>query len=70
MVPLNISTFDFSPSKKKIRLLVPPKIFVHEINPYFLVDSCLTFIFFNEIYYKWVENYDNIFNKKTEFFLW
>jgi len=68
MVPLNILKFDFSPSKMFVRLLVPPKNFIHEISPYFLVNSCLTYIFFNEIFQKWVENYDNIFQKKNRIF--
>jgi len=33
MVLLNILIFDFSPSKIFLRLLVPPKNFIHEINP-------------------------------------
>jgi len=53
MVPRNILTFDFSPPKILFRLLVPPKIFIHEISLYFLVKSCLNFIIFNEIFQKW-----------------
>ena len=69
MVPLNISTFDFSPPKIFLRHLVFLKFFIHEISPYFLVNSCLTFICFNEIFHKWVYNYGNIFQKKKiEFF--
>ena len=57
MVLLNIQIFDFS----------PPKIY-NEIIPYFLVNSCLTYKFFNENFQKWVENYDNIFQKKLDSF--
>jgi len=32
MVPLNISIFDFSPTKIFFRFLVPPKNFINEIS--------------------------------------
>jgi len=47
IVLLNIPIFEFSPQKTFFKLLVHPKIFIHEISLYFLVNSCLTFIFFN-----------------------
>jgi len=63
MVLLNIPTFDFSPLKYFLGFW-SLKIF----NPYFLVNSCQIFIFFNEIFQKWIENYDNIFQKKLDYF--
>jgi len=67
MVPLNILTFNFSPSKIFFRLLVSLKFSIYEINPYFLLNSCLTFIFFNEISQKRIEYYDNLYQKKSNF---
>jgi len=60
IVPLNIYTFDFNPPKIFFRFLVSPKFFIYEVSPYFLVNSCLTFTFFNEIFQKWIEKYENI----------
>jgi len=60
MVTLNIPTFDFSLCKIFLKILANSKIFIYEISPYFLLNSSLTFIFFIEIFQKWLENYDNI----------
>ena len=59
----DIPTFCFSPSKICVRLLVPQKFFITLFDLYFLVNLCLTFIFFNEIFRKCVEYYDNLFQK-------
>jgi len=65
MVLLNISTFYFS--SPKILFLAPLKFSIYKTNPYFLVNSCLTFIFFNKTFQKWAQNYDNIFQIFLEF---
>ena len=41
MIPLNISTFDFSPSKIFLRLLIPLNIFIYEIIKIFIYEISL-----------------------------
>ena len=58
LIPINIPNFYFSLSKKFVRLLVPKKIFITTFSSYFLVNATLHF--FNEIFQKWVEYYNNL----------
>jgi len=46
LVPINMSTFRFSPSKKFRQLLVPQKFSIFTFDPYFKVNSYVEFIFF------------------------
>jgi len=64
LVPINISTFRFSPSKIFHQLLVPIKFSITTFGLYFK----LILVFFNEIVQKCVEYCKNIFQKKLEFF--
>jgi len=45
MIPLNISTFDFSPSKIFLRLLIPLNIFIYEIIKIFIYEIIKIFIY-------------------------
>jgi len=65
LVPINISTFCFSPFKIFLKLLVPIKFQSLLFVPIF---KLILVFFFNEIAHKCVEYYKNIFQKKLEFF--
>ena len=52
LVPINISTFCFSPSKKFLQLLVPKKFSIFTFGPSFKVNLYVEFIFFNKILQK------------------
>jgi len=41
LVPINILTFRFSPSKKILQLLVPIKFSITTFGPYFKVNFCI-----------------------------
>jgi len=52
LVPINMSAFRFSPSKKILQLLVPIKFYIFTFGPSFKVNSYVEFIFFNKILQK------------------
>jgi len=52
LVPINISTFRFSPSKIFLQLLVPIKFSIIAFGPYFKVNSYVEFTFLNKILQK------------------
>jgi len=52
LVPINIPTFRFSPSKIFIQLLVSIKNFIFTFGPSFKVNSYVEFIFLNKILQK------------------
>ena len=52
LVPINISTFRFSPSKKFLQLLVPKFFSNFTFGPSFKVNSYVEFIFLNKILQK------------------
>jgi len=52
LVPINISTFYFSPSKKFLQLLVPKKFSIFTFGPSFKVKSYVEFIFLNTNFQK------------------
>jgi len=64
LVPINISTFRFSPFKNFLRLLVPIKFSITTFGPYFK----FYFIFFNKIVHKCLEYCKSLSQKKIEFF--
>jgi len=64
LVPINIPTFHFSPSKIFLQLLVPIKFSITTFDPIFK----FLFVFFNEIFQKCVE-YCKINSKKNQNFL-
>jgi len=65
LVPINIPTFRFSPSKNFLQLLVPIKFSITTFGPYFKVNFS---IFFYEIVQKCVEYYKDLSHKILEFF--
>jgi len=52
LVPINMSTFRFSPSKKFLQLLVLQKFVIFIFGPRFKVKSYVEFIFLNKILQK------------------
>jgi len=52
LVPVNMLTFHFSPSKKILQLLVPQKISIFTFGPSFKINSYVEFIFLNKILQK------------------
>jgi len=64
LVPINIQTFRFSPSKIFLQLLVLIKFSITTFNPIFK----LIFVVFNEIVPKCVEYCKNLSQKILEFF--
>jgi len=52
LVPINMSTFRFSPSKKFLQLLVPKKFPIFTFGPSFKVNSYVEFIFLNKNFQK------------------
>jgi len=52
LVPINMSTFRFSPFKKFLQLLVLQKFFIFTFGPSFKVNSYVEFIFLNKILQK------------------
>jgi len=60
LVPINILTFRFRPSKIFLQLLVPIKFSITTFGPYFKVNFS---IFFNEIVQKCIEYCKNISQK-------
>jgi len=52
LVPINIQTFRFSPSKIFLQLLVPQKFSIFIFGPSFKVNSYVEFIFLNKILQK------------------
>jgi len=61
LVPINIPTFRFNPSKIFLQLLVPIKFSITTFGPYFKVN-------FSFFLMKCVEYCKNISQKKLEFF--
>ena len=59
LVPINIPTFRFSPSKIFLQLLVPVKLSILTFGPSFKVNSYVEFIFLNKNFQKNLE----FFNK-------
>jgi len=49
LVPINMSTFHFSPSTKFLQFLVPQKFSIFTFGPSFKVNSYVEFIFLNKI---------------------
>ena len=49
LVPINIPTFRFSPSKIFLQLLVPQKLSIFTFSPSFKVNSYVELIFLNKI---------------------
>ena len=78
LVPINIPTFRFSPSKIFLQLLVPIKFSITTFSPYFEVNFCIYLMKLcirlgcccccNEIVQKCVVYCKNISQKKLEFF--
>ena len=68
LVPVNIQSFVFSPPKNFLPILVPQKFSINTFSPYFLINSCVDFIFFNEIFQESVEYFNNHSQKILEFF--
>jgi hypothetical protein len=66
LVSINILSFVFSLPKIFLRLLVPPKFSINTFGPYFKINSYVDFIFFNEIFQKSLEYFNN-FTRKIEF---
>jgi hypothetical protein len=60
LIHVNIQSFCFSPSKLFFLLLVSQKILINTFSLYFKINSCLDFIFFNEIFYEGLEYYNNL----------
>jgi len=52
LVPINISNFRFSPSKKFLQFLVPIKFSIFTFGPSFNVKTYVEFIFLNNIFQK------------------
>jgi len=52
LVPINMSIFCFSSSKKNLQLLVPKIFSILPFGPSFKVNSYVEFIFFNKILQK------------------
>jgi len=52
LVPINMSTFRFSPSKNFLQLLVPQKFSIFTFGPSFKVNSYVEFLFLNKILQK------------------
>jgi len=52
LVPVNILTFHFSPSKKFLQLLVPIKFSIFTFGPSFKINFYVEFIFLNKILQK------------------
>jgi len=48
LIPINMSTFRFSPTKIFLQLLVPIKFSITTFGPYFKVNSSVEFIFLNK----------------------
>jgi len=68
LIPINILTFCFSPSKIFLQLLVPQKIFIFNFGPSFKVNSYVEFIFLNKILQKNSQYYKSLSQKKLEVF--
>ena len=68
LVPINIPTFRFSPSKIFLQLLVPIKFSIFTFGPSFKVNSYVKFILFNKIFRK-IQNIIRITPKKIQNFL-
>jgi len=49
LILINIPTFHFSSYKIILQFLVPIKFSITDFGPYFKVNLCVAFIFFNEI---------------------
>jgi len=63
LVPVNMSTFRFSPSKIFLQLIVPIKFSIFTFGPSFKVNSYVEFIFFNKIFQKSSKYYKNHYKK-------
>jgi hypothetical protein len=48
--------------------LVPPKFLINTFGPYFKINSYVDFIFFNEIFQKSLEYFNNHSQKKIRIF--
>jgi hypothetical protein len=67
MVHINISSFVFSHPKIFLRLLVPSKFSINTLGPYFKINLYVDFIFFNEIFQKSLEYFNNHSKKRKNF---
>ena len=52
LIPINMSSFRFSPSRKFLQLLDPQKFSTFTFGPSFEVNSYVEFIFLNKIWQK------------------
>jgi len=67
LVPINMSTFRFSPSKNFLQLLVPKNFSIFTFGLTFKVNSYVEFIFFNKILQK-IHNIIRMSLKKIRIF--